>query len=86
MPFGTVRSPLRLTAAWYQKMRKPVAILCLLSLLIATACTSLEGMRGESYKESENWGQQLRKERDEDTTYGGVSNKAQQIERNLGVK
>jgi hypothetical protein len=67
-------------------MVKPAATFCLLSFLLAIGCSSLEGMRGEGFKESENWGQELRKQRDSDVTYGGVSSKAQQIERNLGVK
>lgn len=53
---------------------------------LAGGCSGIDKLRGDGFDETENWGNTLRTQGNERVAPGGVSTKAQQIERNLGVK
>ena len=67
------------------RLRGPSAA-CLLLLLSAAGCAGLDKVPADGISDSENWGQELREPRAGNTRFGGVSTKANQIERNLGVR
>jgi hypothetical protein len=54
---------------------------------ITSGCTKLDKFRGTGFKESENWGGDLRQQRlSTGEGFSGMSTKANQIEKNLGVR
>ncbi len=62
------------------------AAVSLLFILLTAGCAGIDKLRGNGLSESENWGQELRKQQSSGVTYGGLTAKANQIERNLGVR
>lgn len=64
------------------------AVLAGVSLIaIASGCAKLDKYRGSGFKDSENWSEQLRDQRHSTGEgFSGVSTKANEIEKNLGVR
>ena len=63
----------------------------LLGAISMFGCQWADNLRGDGFANSdstaeEDWQTELRAAREEDTAYGGVSTKAHEIERRLGVK
>jgi hypothetical protein len=63
-----------------------LASAALLAIVCGAGCNGIQNLRGDGFKDSDNWGENLRAQKRSDAVYGGVSTKAQQIERNLGVE
>jgi hypothetical protein len=82
-------NPLSLLLAFVSRTqltaKSAALIIIALAIFGATGCQGVEKLRGEGFKESDDWGGNLRGKSQEGPAHGGVSTKAQQIERNLGV-